>query len=59
MKKYNNNPKVKEHILSIIATIYSSTFRMIDYNDRNINGKIMPLFMEFISKEVCDYAMLT
>lgn len=58
MEKYSNNPNIKEQILSIIATIYSSTFRMIDYNDSEINGQILPLFMEFISKEVCDYIML-
>lgn len=59
MEKYSYNPKIKQQILSIIATIFSSSFRMIDYNDPNINGKELPLLMEFISKEVCDYVMLT
>lgn len=58
MEKYSSNPKVKYYILSIIATIFSSTFRMIDYNDPNIDGKELPLMMDFIQEEICRFIRL-
>lgn len=56
--KYSYDKKVIQDIFSIIATIFSSTFIMIDFEDPTINGKELPLFMEFITKEVCDFSML-
>lgn len=55
MKKYSNNDKIKQYILSIIATIFSSKFRVIDYNNPEIDGKELPLMMEFIQEEVCRF----
>ena len=57
---YSNDEKVTQEIFSIIATIFSSTFVMIDYNDSTINGKELPpsLSMEFISKEVLEFVRM-
>ena len=58
MEKYSYNPKIKQYILSLIATIFSSTFNVIDYHDPNIDGKDLPLLMDFIQEEVCRYVRL-
>ena len=58
MEKYSYKPKIKQYILSLIATIFSSTINMIDYHDPNIDGKDLPLLMDFIQEEVCRYVRL-
>lgn len=58
MEKYSGNPKIKQYILSIIATIFSSTFKVIDYNRPDIDGIELPLMMEFIQEEVCRFVTL-
>lgn len=38
MMKYNGNEKIVKQILSLIATILSSKFSIIDYYDKELNG---------------------
>lgn len=57
MSKYSYDVKIKQNMLSIIATIFSSTFKIIAYNNEN-DGKELTLYMDILSKEVCDYMLL-
>lgn len=58
MEKYSFNPKIKDYILSLIATIHSSVFTIIDYNQPELNGKELPIYMDFLREEVRQYVML-
>ena len=57
MAKYSYDIKIKQDMLSIIATIFSSTFKIISYNNE-VDGKELNLYMDILSKEVCDYMLL-
>lgn len=55
--KYRNE-KVMKHIYSLIATILSSDFRHIDYNDRGNDGGLIPIIPELVMEEVLMYITL-
>lgn len=55
--KYKNE-KIEKHILSIIATILSSEFRIIDYYDEDLDGKIIENIPDIICEEVLMYVTL-
>ena len=57
MNKYKN-PKIKKQILSIIATILSSEFEIVDFEDRQLDGKIIDTIPGFIAEEVLIYISL-
>lgn len=52
--KYKN-PKIEKYILSLIATILTSDFRIIDYNDPEIDGKKIVNIPDIISEEIMMY----
>lgn len=55
--KYKNEKQVK-NILSIIATIISSEFEMIDFYDSEIDGKIIKPMEDIICEEILMYISL-
>lgn len=57
MKKYKNE-KIIKNILSMIATIISSEFSIIDYHDRNLDGKHIDVSPDIIIEEVLMYTLL-
>jgi D-alanine-D-alanine ligase-like ATP-grasp enzyme len=57
MNKYRNE-KVIKNILSTIATIISSDFTVIDYENRNIDGKKIETIPDIIIEEVLIYTLL-
>lgn len=52
--KYKN-PKIEKYILSLIATILTSEFRIIDYDDPEIDGKKIANIPDIISEEIMMY----
>lgn len=56
-EKYRNN-KIEKEILAIIATILSSKFRIIDYHNPDINGKIIDIIPDYICEEVLTFISL-
>ena len=56
-KRYRNEKAVKQ-ILSIIATIISSNWRIIDYHDKELHGKVIDILPDFVIEEVMAYALL-
>ena len=57
MKKYRNE-KIVKNILSMIATIISSDFTIIDYYDRNLDGKKIETVPDIVIEEVLMYTLL-
>lgn len=57
VEKYRN-PKIEKHILSIIATILTSEFRIIDFDDPEIDGKKISNIPDIIDEEVMMYATM-
>lgn len=57
INKYKNE-KIEKQILSIIATILSSEFKIVDYEEVEIHGKIVEVSPEMISEEVLMYISL-
>ena len=57
MNKYKN-PKIKKQILSIIATILSSEFEIVDFIERELDGKTIDTIPGFIAEEVLIYISL-
>lgn len=55
--KYRN-PKIEKHILSIIATILSSEFQIIDFYNPDLNGKIIDVIPDIVSEEILMYITL-
>lgn len=53
-----NSDKIEKQIIAIIATIISSEFEIIDYNDKEIDKKIISNVPESIYEEVCMYTTL-
>lgn len=49
------NPKIEKYILSLIATILTSDFRIIDYDDDEIDGKKITNIPDIISEEIMMY----
>lgn len=56
-KKYKSE-KIEKYILSIIATILASDFRIIEYNDKHLDGKKIGNLPDIISEEVMMYVTL-
>ena len=57
MKKYRDE-KIVKSILSMIATILSSDFSIIDYTDRNLDGRHIEVVPEIVIEEVLMYTLL-
>ena len=49
---YNNDEKQIKTILSLIATLLSSDFAIIDYHDKDINGRRLIVLSDYIIDEV-------
>jgi len=56
-EKYKND-KLMDHILSIIATILVSDFRIIDYHNKEIDGKMIGNVSDMIAEEIMMYVTL-
>jgi hypothetical protein len=52
------NSKIIKEILSMIATVLSSDFRIIDFHDPSINGKTIEIIPDIIIEEFLIYVML-
>ena len=57
LNKYRNEKVIKE-ILSMIATIISSDFTVIDYENRNIDGRRIETVPDIIIEEMLIYSLL-
>ena len=57
VQKYQNE-KITKQILSTIATLISSDFRIIDFHDPNIHGKKLEVLPEIIIEEYLPYTLL-
>ena len=57
VEKYRNEKIIKQ-ILTIIATIISSEFEFIDYNNPELHGKRIEMDPDLIIEEVLNYALL-
>lgn len=57
MNKYRNE-KIEMYILSLIATILSSEFQIIDYHDLELHGKTIECQAEMICDEILMYINL-
>ena len=55
--KYHND-KIVKNILSMIATIISSDFTIIDYYNRNIDGQRINTVPDIIIEEILAYTLL-
>jgi hypothetical protein len=55
--KYNST-KMRDFILSLIATILSSEFKIIDYEDEFLNGKNIEVIPDIILDELLMYVLL-
>lgn len=55
--KYKND-KIEKYILSQVATILTSEFRIIDYHDKNIDGKRIVNMPDIVSEEIMMYVQL-
>ena len=55
--KYKNEKIIKQ-ILSYIATIISSNFRIIDYDDKELNGRMISTMPDIVIEEVLAYSLL-
>lgn len=57
MDKYKN-PKIEKIILGYVATIISSEFRIIDYYNKHINGKLIDIIPDMIIEEILVFILL-
>lgn len=51
-EKYHHNEKAMLQILSNVATVISSTFRCVDYFNKEIDGKIISIIPEMVMEEM-------
>lgn len=58
IKEKFKNEKIEKQVFSTIATIITSTFRIIDYNNQELNGKIISVEPRIIMKEAQLYTLL-
>ncbi len=49
---------MKDYILSLMATIISSEFKMIDFKDEIVNGKILNVVPEIVYEELLMYILM-
>lgn len=57
VQKYQNE-KIVRQILSTIATIISSEFRIVDFHDLNLNGRKIEVIPDMIIEEYLMYTLL-
>ena len=57
VNKYKNK-KIIQQILGTIATIITSSFSIIDYNNKDIHGKDIQIESRFIIEETLIYVLL-
>lgn len=57
VEKYNN-PKIEKYILSLIATILTSEFSIIDFDDPELDGKKIVNIPDIIDEEIMMYAIM-
>ena len=55
MRKYNGNEKLIKQFLSLVATTLSSGFKVIDYDDPEINGKEVVMESDILIDELLRY----
>lgn len=55
IKNKYKNPKIEKYIMSLIATILTSDFRIIDFEDEEIDGKKIVNIPDIISEEIMMY----
>ena len=55
--KYKND-KILKQVLSTIATIITSTFHIIDFHDKELNGQIIKIESDIIIEEALLYILL-
>ena len=55
--KYKN-PKIENQILSMIASILSSEFEIIDFYDDELDGKLVDTNVDLLLEEVLIYILL-
>ena len=58
VKEKYKSEKIEKYIQNIIAQILTSEFQIIDYNDRDLNGKTIDVIPELIIEEVLLYILL-
>lgn len=58
IKNKYRNPKIEDYILGQIAIILSSEFKIIDYDDREINGKIIENLPDIICEEFLIFVLM-
>lgn len=58
VKEKYNSEKMEKYILSLIATILSSEFQIIDYYDEDIDGKKIENIPDIICEEILMYVNL-
>ena len=58
IKEKYKNPKIENLILSMIAGILSSEFEIIDYNNDEIDGKIISSLGDYLIEEMLTYISL-
>ena len=56
--KYRNNPDIVKYIQSLIASILSSEFEIIDMEDDELDGHMVSVIPEFICEEMLEYITL-
>ena len=56
-EKYKNE-KILKQVLSTIATIITSTFHIIDFYDRELNGQVIKIESDIIIEEALLYILL-
>ena len=58
VKEKYKSEKIEKYIQNIIAQILTSEFQIIDYNDKDLNGKTIDVIPELIIEEVLLYILL-
>ena len=58
VKEKYKSEKIEKYIQNIIAQILTSEFQIIDYNDKDLHGKIIDVIPELIIEEVLLYILL-
>ena len=57
MSKYKNE-KIEKLILGYVATIISSEFRIIDYYNSNINGRMIDIVPDMVIEEFLMFVLM-
>ena len=57
LKKYNGNEKTIRQFLSLVATTLSSGFKVIDYDNPDINGKEVVMESDILIDEMMRFIL--